>query len=213
MKPLNELTATEIVRALDAGHTTCEAVTRACLDHIREREPEVDDDGEDRRAVVGGQEAHDLVLLVADPLGDRGAGPGQLAVAWLERPDAALGITPEGRFSDPRERPVRLEPGLAHLARRLDRGVFLPLALEYPFWQERTPEALACFGAPVSAVSTTSGGASRPDSGADASTARTVSWGGAKTGRRGGAGGGTGRGPPPGPVLFHHLPRPPEPLC
>jgi len=75
-----------------------------------------------------------------------------IATALLERPDTALWITPEGRFSDPRERPVRLEPGLAHLARRLDRGVFLPLALEYPFWQERTPEALAAFGEPVPAA-------------------------------------------------------------
>lgn len=28
----------------------------------------------------------------------------------------------------------------------------MPLALEYPFWQERTPEALACFGEPVPAT-------------------------------------------------------------
>ena len=41
MKRLNELTATEIVRAIGAGETTCEALTRACLDHIREREPQV----------------------------------------------------------------------------------------------------------------------------------------------------------------------------
>lgn len=37
----NELTATEIVAAILAGKTTCEAVTRACLDHIAEREPQV----------------------------------------------------------------------------------------------------------------------------------------------------------------------------
>ena len=81
------------------------------------------------------------------------------ALALLERPGAALWITPEGRFRDPRERPVELEPGLAHLARhlarRMDRGVFLPLALEYPFWEESAPEALARFGEPVSAADLT----------------------------------------------------------
>jgi amidase len=38
---LNELTATEIVAAIEAGETTCEAVVRACLEHIAVREPQV----------------------------------------------------------------------------------------------------------------------------------------------------------------------------
>ena len=38
---LNRLTATEIVAAIGAGETTCEAVTRACLDRIAERESDV----------------------------------------------------------------------------------------------------------------------------------------------------------------------------
>jgi 1-acyl-sn-glycerol-3-phosphate acyltransferase len=62
-----------------------------------------------------------------------------------------LWITPEGRFADPRERPLRLRPGIGLLARRLRHVVFLPLALEYPFWEERLPEALARFGEPVAA--------------------------------------------------------------
>lgn len=41
MKALHELTATEIIRAIDAGETNCEEVTRACLQHIEEREPRV----------------------------------------------------------------------------------------------------------------------------------------------------------------------------
>ena len=41
IKPLNELTATEIVAAIGTGKTTCEAVTRACLDRIAERENDV----------------------------------------------------------------------------------------------------------------------------------------------------------------------------
>jgi len=41
IKPLNELTATEIVAAIGDGRTTCEAVMRACLDRIAAREPQV----------------------------------------------------------------------------------------------------------------------------------------------------------------------------
>jgi len=42
MKPLNELTASEIVTAIAAKQTTAEAVARACLDHIDAREPHVE---------------------------------------------------------------------------------------------------------------------------------------------------------------------------
>ena len=38
---LNALTATEIVAAIGAGRTTCEAVARACLERIEAREPRV----------------------------------------------------------------------------------------------------------------------------------------------------------------------------
>jgi len=40
-RPLNKLSATEIVAAVTAGNTTCEAVVRACLDRIAERESQV----------------------------------------------------------------------------------------------------------------------------------------------------------------------------
>ena len=66
--------------------------------------------------------------------------------ALARQPQTALWITPEGQFTDPRQRPVQLQPGLGHLARRLTTAAFVPLALEYPFWDERFPEALACFG-------------------------------------------------------------------
>jgi 1-acyl-sn-glycerol-3-phosphate acyltransferase len=67
----------------------------------------------------------------------------------LSQPGAALWITAEGQFTDTRVRPIRLRPGLAHLARRLPDAVIVPLAVEYTFWNERKPEVLFRFGAPV----------------------------------------------------------------
>jgi 1-acyl-sn-glycerol-3-phosphate acyltransferase len=71
----------------------------------------------------------------------------------LARPGGSLWITPEGRFVDPRERGVRFKPGLAHvvgdLARTHPDARVIPLAIEYPFWEERLPEALACWGTPI----------------------------------------------------------------
>ena len=69
----------------------------------------------------------------------------------LSTPGTSLWITGEGHFTDTRQRPIRLRPGLAHLARRRPDAVFLPLALEYAFWNESKPEALALFGLPVAA--------------------------------------------------------------
>lgn len=69
----------------------------------------------------------------------------------LANPHAVLWITAEGTFTDPRQRPVRLRPGLAHLARRVPDAVILPLAVEYTFWNESKPEALARFGEPIEA--------------------------------------------------------------
>jgi 1-acyl-sn-glycerol-3-phosphate acyltransferase len=67
----------------------------------------------------------------------------------LADPTLALWVTVEGRFTDPRERPVRIRPGVGHLATRVAGTTVLPLALEYVFWNERTPEALARFGHPI----------------------------------------------------------------
>ena len=70
----------------------------------------------------------------------------------LKRDDTCLWITAQGRFADVRARPVEMKPGLEHLARRLERGVLVPLAAEYPFWSERAPEALLRFGEPIDAA-------------------------------------------------------------
>jgi len=72
--------------------------------------------------------------------------------AILACPGGTLWITPGGQFGDPRERPVHLASGLGHLAHRMRSGILLPLALEYPFWEERFPEALARFGEPLDAL-------------------------------------------------------------
>ncbi len=66
----------------------------------------------------------------------------------LQRTDTVLWMTPQGGFFDPRVRPISFKPGLAHLAR--DRNAILvPVAMEYPFWEERRPEALFNFGNPI----------------------------------------------------------------
>ena len=67
----------------------------------------------------------------------------------LADPSRMMWTTAQGRFADPRERPVELRAGLAHLMARVPGAVALPLAVEYPFWSEKRPEALAAFGAPV----------------------------------------------------------------
>ncbi len=61
----------------------------------------------------------------------------------------AIWITPQGHFADARERPPRFERGLSHLAGRVRRAAFMPVALEYVFWEERLPEVLVSFGRPV----------------------------------------------------------------
>jgi 1-acyl-sn-glycerol-3-phosphate acyltransferase len=61
-----------------------------------------------------------------------------------------LCLTPQGRFADVRERPVRLASGLGHLLGTWEKPVtVLPLAVEYAFWDERTPNIFAHFGPPV----------------------------------------------------------------
>jgi 1-acyl-sn-glycerol-3-phosphate acyltransferase len=67
----------------------------------------------------------------------------------LAKSNANLWVTAQGQFADCRARPVALRRGLAHLAAREQRGVILPLALEYAFWQERFPEVLVRFGEPI----------------------------------------------------------------
>ncbi len=68
------------------------------------------------------------------------------AEAVLAQPRSALFLTPQGRFADVRA-PLVFAPGIEHLVARLPQVRFLPLALEYTFWEERKPEVLLAFGA------------------------------------------------------------------
>ncbi|MBV8199671.1 MAG: lysophospholipid acyltransferase family protein, partial [Acidobacteria bacterium] len=68
------------------------------------------------------------------------------AARIVEQPDSTLWVTAGSAPTDPRERPVKLQAGLGHLAARTRHAVLLPLALEYPFWGAPLPEALARFG-------------------------------------------------------------------
>jgi 1-acyl-sn-glycerol-3-phosphate acyltransferase len=63
--------------------------------------------------------------------------------------DRMLWMNAPGRFSDVRERPVPIAPGMTRLPEFAPDAVFLPLALDYPFWTERKPEMLAAFGTPI----------------------------------------------------------------
>jgi hypothetical protein len=67
----------------------------------------------------------------------------------LARPGAVLWMTPQGGFVDVRVRPTIFRSGLHSLLRRLEQVTVLPLALEYSFWDERLPEALAMLGVPL----------------------------------------------------------------
>ena len=67
----------------------------------------------------------------------------------LSNRNAVLWLTPQGGFTDVRTRPVIFRAGLDALLRRMPEVTLLPLALEYTFWDERLPEALAMFGPPL----------------------------------------------------------------
>jgi 1-acyl-sn-glycerol-3-phosphate acyltransferase len=69
----------------------------------------------------------------------------------LEDPRAVVWVTAGGDFADPRARPLRLRRGVAHLMAAQGDLVAVPLAIEYPFWTERSPEALCRFGEPLQA--------------------------------------------------------------
>lgn len=72
----------------------------------------------------------------------------QIGRAVMARADDVLWVTAQGHFTDVRERPVALQSGLGHLAHRAPSPFcFLPIAIEYAFWEESRPEAFVFLGA------------------------------------------------------------------
>ncbi len=69
--------------------------------------------------------------------------------AILAAPTTCTWVTAQGQFADVRQRPLNLRPGVGHLAARASNGWVVPVALEYAFWNESKPEALARFGPPM----------------------------------------------------------------
>jgi 1-acyl-sn-glycerol-3-phosphate acyltransferase len=69
----------------------------------------------------------------------------------LSAPNRALWVTAQGRFSDVRERPLGLKPGVARLPELAPSCIVIPLAIEYGFWLERGAEAFIAFGKPMRA--------------------------------------------------------------
>ena len=69
--------------------------------------------------------------------------------AILASSQNAVWLTPQGRFMDVRERPLRLQDGLGTMATREPGAAFIPLAIEYAFWTEPRPEILVTFGEPI----------------------------------------------------------------
>ncbi|MDF2689790.1 MAG: glycerol acyltransferase [Microvirga sp.] len=67
----------------------------------------------------------------------------------LASPKRALWVTAQGRFSDVRERPIGLKPGIARLVEITPDCTVIPMAIEYGFWLERGAEAFIAFGAPL----------------------------------------------------------------
>ena len=68
----------------------------------------------------------------------------------IMKANGVIWVTPQGRFADPRERPLQFKPGLAALAAKAPSGcTVLPMAIEYTFWDERLPEVLMHFSKPI----------------------------------------------------------------
>jgi 1-acyl-sn-glycerol-3-phosphate acyltransferase len=73
----------------------------------------------------------------------------EVATAVLADPARILLVTAQGRFVDVRQRPLGLKSGIAHVADWCEGAVFVPLALDYVFWDQRKPELLVRFGEPT----------------------------------------------------------------
>ena len=90
-----------------------------------------------------------LGIFPVEMASTRGAAQFLRTAEAILRDGGILWLTPQGRFADVRELPLAFKPGLAALALRLPEVPLIPLAIEYPFWDERLPEALFRLAEPV----------------------------------------------------------------
>ncbi len=72
----------------------------------------------------------------------------------MKNPQTILWLTPAGKFHDIRQ-PAPFMNGLSHLVDSEFHGTTLPMAIEYTFWNERSPELLVRFGDPVDCATLT----------------------------------------------------------
>jgi 1-acyl-sn-glycerol-3-phosphate acyltransferase len=70
----------------------------------------------------------------------------RIGTAILESSHRVMWLTAQGEFADVRKRPLDLRSGVGHLAARVPNARILPIAMEYSFWTEKTPEALVRVG-------------------------------------------------------------------
>jgi 1-acyl-sn-glycerol-3-phosphate acyltransferase len=75
----------------------------------------------------------------------------RVARTLLKNDRATLWITAQGGFTDVRVRPVTLRNGIGHAAAAMESGVVIPMAVEYPFWNESKAEGLIGFGPAIDA--------------------------------------------------------------
>lgn len=66
----------------------------------------------------------------------------------LSHDDAVIFLAAQGRFMDVRTRPIGLRAGVARLPEIAPHALFVPLAMEYQFWEQRGAEAFCAFGEP-----------------------------------------------------------------
>lgn len=69
----------------------------------------------------------------------------------LKLPETILWLTPAGEFHDIRKQ-ASFMSGLGFLLNAEFQGAALPMAIEYTFWNERSPELLVRFGPPIDAA-------------------------------------------------------------
>ncbi|MDQ2730444.1 MAG: lysophospholipid acyltransferase family protein [Armatimonadota bacterium] len=70
------------------------------------------------------------------------------ASGFLRGQPRALWIAPQGEMVSNAMRPLRFQPGLAHLVEAVGDCYCTPVVLDYEFWADKLPEAFVAYGTP-----------------------------------------------------------------